>query len=103
MGFESWEGEYTAVQLINNNGLTRVLTGCFLCVHQRCDLAAIARWKSCSSQKDAVNRDQLLSRCRCSLCPVLNARYLSVTLNQDVPALGVEERGCKMQMLVFAA
>lgn len=30
MGFESWEGEYTAVQLINNNGLTCVLTGCFL-------------------------------------------------------------------------
>jgi len=30
MGFESWEGEYTAVQLINNNGLTRVLAGCFL-------------------------------------------------------------------------
>ncbi|KAF2976073.1 hypothetical protein EK904_008527 [Melospiza melodia maxima] len=56
MGFESWEGEYTAVQLINNNGLTRVLTGCFLCVHPRCDLAAISRWKSCSSQKDAVSR-----------------------------------------------
>lgn len=30
MGFESWEGEYTAVQLINNNGLICVLTGCFL-------------------------------------------------------------------------
>lgn len=30
MGFESWEGEYTAVQLINNNGLTPVLAGCFL-------------------------------------------------------------------------
>lgn len=30
MGFESWEGEYTAVQLINNNGLMRVLAGCFL-------------------------------------------------------------------------
>lgn len=75
MGFESWEGEYTAVQLINNNGLTRVLTGCFLCVHHRCDLAASSRWKSCSSQKDAVNGDQLPSHCRCSLCPMPNARY----------------------------
>lgn len=33
MGFESWEGEYTAVQLINNNGLTRVLTGCFVYIN----------------------------------------------------------------------
>jgi len=39
MGFESWEGEYTAVQLINNNGLKSVLTGCFLSVRWRRHLA----------------------------------------------------------------
>lgn len=102
MGFESWEGEYTAVQLINNNGLTRVLTGCFLCVHPRCDLAAISRWKSCSSQKDAVNRtgsflsaDVPLPHAKCKV-PVHD-------LKSQCAALCVEEGGCKMQMLVLTA
>lgn len=45
MGFESWEGEYTAVQLINNNGLTRVLAGCFLWAAQPPQKDAAGQWE----------------------------------------------------------